>query len=353
MQKCSPVFCEEFFVQFRSRQVIFCRRYADITSRMDSDFASQNKEDCMTLTINANMTNYIENVKLFTEKAEQGNRKTFFAGNSSLANDPIAEKRKEAQEKAWKVVSDAWDADKKIDKSIEDRQNHYNEMVEVVKEAQSHLKDINDQIDVLKEEYGITEETEFKDWPDEYKQRYLELNKQASTFKEQIYDADKLMKDDIADIKAIALERLKSDPMAEAQKTADAIEEAANKEIIGMAMQQAKDHIDEKMEEVEEKAEEKEEEEEAKEEKLELQREIKELQKVIAEGAKEAVEEAAAKAEARRHEKEALDLPLDELVKLTQMNTETDKAQKSLDEIKYSMNLLEADLKGIEIDKEV
>lgn len=307
----------------------------------------------MSLTINANMANYIENGKLFTEKAEQGDRKSFFAGNMNLVNDPIAEKRKEAQEKAWKVVSDAWDADKKIDKSIEDRQNHYNEMVEVVKEAQSHLQDINDQIDVLKEEYGVTDEMGYKDWPDEYKQRYLELNKQASTFKEQIYDADKLMKDDIADIKAIVLERLKSDPMADAQKTADAIEEAANKEIIGMAMQQAKDHIDEKIEEAEEKAEEKAEEEEAKEEKLELQREIKELQKAIAEGTKEAVEEAAAEAEARRHENENLDLPLDELVKLTQMNTEADKAQKSLDEIKFSMNLLEADLKGIEIDKEV
>ncbi len=307
----------------------------------------------MSLTINANMTNYIENGKLFTEKGEQGERKSFFAGNSNLANDPIAEKRKEAQEKAWKVVSDAWDADKKIDKSIEDRQNHYNEMVEVVKEAQSHLKDINEQIDVLKEEYGITEEMGFKDWSDEYKQRYLELNKQASTFKEQIYDAEKYMRDDIADIKAIARERLKSDPMVDAQKTADAIEEAANKEIIGMAMQQAKDHIDEKMEEAEEKAEEKAEEEEAKEEKLELQREIKELQKAIAEGTKEAVEEAAAEAEARRHENEALDLPMDELIKLTQMNTEANKAQKSLDEIKYTMNLLEADLKGIEIDKEV
>ncbi|MBR5316498.1 MAG: hypothetical protein IKU39_01220 [Lachnospiraceae bacterium] len=307
----------------------------------------------MSLTINASMTNYIENGKLFTEKGEQGNRKSFFAGNSNLVNDPIAQKRKEAQEKAWKVVSDAWDADKKIDKSIEDRQNHYNEMVEVMKEAQSHLKDINDQIDVLKEEYGVTEETEFKDWPDEYKQRYFELYKQASEFKNQIYDADKLMKDDVADIKAIALERLKSDPMADAQKTVEAIEEAANKEIIGMAMQQAKDHIDEKMEEEEEKAEEKAEEEEAKEEKLELQREIKELQKAIAEGTKEAVKEATAEAEARRQENEALDLPLDELIKLTQMNTETDKAQKSLDEIKYSMNLLEADLKGIEIDKEI
>lgn len=307
----------------------------------------------MALTINANMANYIENGVLFTEKAEQGERKTFFAGNSNLANDPIAEKRKEAQEKAWKVVSDAWDADKAIDKSVEDRKNHYDEMVEVVKEAQSHLKDIHAEMDTLKEEYGITEEMEFKEWPDEYKQRYLELNKQASEFKKQIYDAQKYMKDDIADIKAIALERLKSDPMADAQKTADAIEAAANEEIIGMAMQQAKEHIDEKLEEAQEKAEEKAEEEEAKEEKLELQKENRELQKALAEGTREAVEEAAAEAEARRHEKEALDLPLDELLKLTQMNTETGKAQKTLDEIKYSMALLEADLKGIEIDEEI
>lgn len=307
----------------------------------------------MSLTINANMANYIENGTLFTEKAGQGNRKSFFAGNSNLVNDPIAEKRKEAQEKAWKVVSDAWNADKAIDKSIEDRQNHYNEMVEIVKEAQSHLKDINAQVDTLKEEYGVTEEMTFKDWPDEYKQRYLELNKQASAFKKEIYDAQKYMKDDIADIKAIAQERLKSDPMLDAQKTADTIEAAANEEIIGMAMEEAKDHIDEKMEEVQEEAEEKAEEEEAKEEKLELQREIRELQKAIAEGTKEAVAEAAAEAEARRHENDTLDLPLDELMKLTQMNTETDKAQKTLDEIKYSMNLLEADLKGIEIDEEI
>lgn len=307
----------------------------------------------MSLTINANMANYIENGTMFTEKSEQGNRKTFFAGNSNLVNDPIAEKRKEAQEKAWKVVSDAWDADKAIDKSIEDRQNHYNEMLEIVKEAQSHLKDINAQVDALKEEYGVTEEMSFKDWPSEYKQRYLELNKQASAFGAQIYDAQKYMKDDIADIKAIAQERLKSDPMLDAQKTADAIEAAVNEEIIGMVMEEAKDHIDEKMEEAQEEAQEKAEEEEAKEEKLELQREIRELQKAIAEGTKEAVAEAAAEAEARRHENESLELPLDELMKLTQMNTETDKAQKTLNEIKYSMNLLEADLKGIEIDEEI
>lgn len=341
----------------------------------------------MSLTINANMTNYIENGKLFTEKAEQGDHKSFFAGNSNLASDPIAQKRKEAQEKAWKVVSDAWDADKKIDKSVEDRQKHYNEMLSRKEEIQNELNRINEEKSSLKEVYGIEDNSkeqkdlEFmekvedylagdfhngitekdltayvelrKEPLTEYQKRALELHEMAKNFKADLKDVDDAMKDDVADIKAIALERLKSDPMADAQKTAEAIEDAANKEIISMAMQQAKDHIDEKMEEAEEKAEEKAEEEEAKEEKLELQREIKELQKAIAEGTKEAVKEAAAEAESRRQENEVLDLPLNELVKLTQMNTETDKAQKSLDEIKYSMNLLEADLKGIEIDEEI
>lgn len=303
----------------------------------------------MSLTINANMSNYIENGTLFTQKTEGGNRKTFFAGNTNLANDPIAQKRKEAQKKAMKVVTDAWESDKAIDKSVEDRKNHYNEMLAVKEEAQSYLKDINNQIDVLKEEYGITEEMKYKDWPEEYRQRYFELADQASAFKKQIYDADKLMKDDISDIKAIAIERLKSSPMVDAQKTADAIEASANEEIIGMAMQQAKDHIDEKMEEAEEKAEEKAEEEEIKEEKLEDVREMKALQQAMIEGTKEAIE----KAEARHRENEAPDMPIDDLIELTKTNTQTQKAQKVLDEIKYSMNLLEADLKGIEVNEEV
>ena len=303
----------------------------------------------MSLTINANRSNYVENGTLFTQKSQKENHKAFFAGNSNLADDPIAQKRKEAQQKAMKVVTDAWESDKAIDKSIEDRQNHYNEMLEVKKEAQSKLKDINDQLAVLKEEYGITEEMKSKDWPTEYRDAYFELADNASEVKKQIYDADKLMKDDISDIKAITLERLKSSPMVDAQKTAEAIEASANEEIIGMAMQQAKEHIDEKMEESEEKAEAKAEKEEIKEEKLEDIREMKALQKAMIEGTKEAVEEA----EARHRENEASDMPIDELIELTKTNTQTQKAQKVLDEIKYSMNLLEADLKGIEIDEEV
>lgn len=56
-------------------------------------------------------------------------------------------------------------------------------------------------------------------------------------------------------IVAIKLELLKSHPMTDAQKEAAEIMEAANKEVIGAIIQQAKDYIDEEMEKNEEEAE--------------------------------------------------------------------------------------------------
>lgn len=306
----------------------------------------------MSLTVNININNYIEKGTFGVrgteeEKALAGKKQNFFAGDTAL--NPIEEKRKEAREKAMKVISDAWESDKTIDKSIEDRKNHYDEMLAKKQEAQSYLAEINEKKNALKEEYGVTDDMELKDTPEEYKQQILELSKQASHFKKEINDAEKYMKDDIADIKAIAKERLKSDPMVDAQKTADAIEAAANKEIIGMAMQEAKEHIDEKLEEIEEKAQQEAKEEEEKEEKLEEIRDIRAMQEALIEGTKEAAE----KAEARRRENEAPELPIDELVKFTKINTQMDTAKQTINEIKYSMNLLEADLKGIEVDQEV
>ena len=303
----------------------------------------------MSLSININTIHTAENASTSAYSLINKSQSHFFAGDTTLVNDPIDEKRKNAQEKAWKVINDAWDIDKSIDQSVETRKIHYYEMLSKKEEAQSHLKDIKEQLNSLKEEYDITEDQNYKEWPDEYKQRYLELHKQAGVFQEEINDADKQMKDDIRDIHAIAIERLKSNPMAEAQKTAEAIIEATSEGIIEMVMQEGKEHLDKEMDKVEEKMEENAQKEELKEEKLEDIREIKALQEALIEGTKDAIE----KAKARHQENDAPNLPLDELIKLTQTHTETDNAQKTLDEIKYSMNLLEADLKGIEIDEQL
>ena len=71
----------------------------------------------MSLNIQINTLNQGERSTFLTQKIEAGNQKTFFAGNTNLANDSITQKRKEAQEKAMKVVTDAWESDKTIDKA--------------------------------------------------------------------------------------------------------------------------------------------------------------------------------------------------------------------------------------------
>lgn len=303
----------------------------------------------MAMNIHVNNTSFgiignSSGVKNAVEK-----RKAFFAGNSNLKNDPIAEKRREAQKKAMKVVGDAWDTDKEIDKSIQQRRDHYQEMLALKNEAQSQINDIHNQIDALKKEYGITEDMEYKDWPADFKQAYASFKNPLGELQKQISDADIAMKDDVADIRTITIERLKSNPMLDAQKTADAIHAAADEEIIGMVMQEAKENIEEKMEEAQEKAEEEAEKKEVKEEKLEDIREMKAIQEAMIEQTKEAVD----KAKAEAQENNNPDIPLEDLMKLAQANSETDKAQKTLKEIKNSMSLLEADLTGIEVDTEV
>lgn len=315
--------------------------------------------------------------------AKKTNRKSVFGGNLNTATDPIAQKRKEAQQKAWNVVQNAWDNDKSVDESIESRRAHQFDMEQRKKEALDGLSDINTDRDVLRKMYEVdgdsqeqkdleilekkqdqdngleiewwTDEElkryeEIKDQPrTEYQERMLQLNDQSSQFRLAIEDADKQIMDDTANISAIQKERLKHHPMIDATKQADAIKEAANKEIIGMLMDQVKDHIDETMEETKEKADEAMEKKEEREEKLEELKELRAMQEAIIEGTKEAVEEA--KAEQRKNDQP--DIEITDMVDIARGSSKTGDVQQSLDDIKNSMKVLEADLKGIKVDEEV
>ena len=91
---------------------------------------------------------------------------------------------------------------------------------------------------------------------------------------------------------------------------------------------------------------------EKKEEKEEQQEEIKEkraLQEAVIAKTKEAVE----KAEAIKRQHSMPDISVEETLNLTQTSAQTQDVQKMLDDIKHSMNLLEADLKGIKVDEQV
>ena len=128
-------------------------------------------------------------------------------------------------------------------------------------------------------------------------------------------------------IRGTKLERLKHAPMVKAQKEADAIQDAASKEIIGMIMEEAKDSIDEETKENQEKA-----------EKLE---EIQEEKEAFIEKQKE-----------KREETEELleNIPMEELVHMGQLK---DEIKQEIKNIVSEMKLVAEDIKGALVDESV
>lgn len=339
----------------------------------------------MNLTINAANANrnLLHAAEQDGENGRKGSGRNIYGGNFNAAADPIAERKKEAQAQAWKVVSNAWKNDRIVDDSIQSRRGHYKEMEKLKDEALTSLKDIREDKEVLRELYGVeadsqeqkdlellekerremrrpnsetfTEEEQsrlmelHKGPLTEYQQRAMEMVKQAEIYEDQIEDADRRMRDDVADIHSIQKERLKSNPMLEAQKAAEDIIGAANDEIKAMAIEEAREHIDEAQEKREEKAEEAMEEKEEREEQLE---ELK-LKRAIQEALIERTKEAAEEAREQERENQAPEIEMGEMVDITKSNTISKDVGQSLSDIKSSMRLLEADLKGIKVDKEV
>lgn len=303
-------------------------------------------------------------------------------GKLNLSADPVALRRKQAQAQAWNVVKNAWDNDKDVDGQIQKRKDHYSQMEKLHDEAYSGLRDVNDDKQVLRELYGVEKDgQEQKDLEllqrekeknaglggdfseeeeerlselhsgtlTEYQQRALELHDRAINFKKQMQDAENEMKADTAAVRSIEREKRKHNPMLEAQQAADEIMDAANTEIKGMLLQEAVDHIDEEAEKAEERAEEATEEKEEREEQRDEIALKRAIQKAMIEGTKEAVEEV----RAAQRKSEAPDMDTSELTDIVKGDSQAEDVGQSLEEIKNSMNLVEADLKGIKVDEGV
>ena len=315
-------------------------------------------------------------------KSTKKDKSKVFAGDLNLIDDPVTKKRKEAQQKALKVVKDAWDIDRSIDEDIRERRDHYDKMKTLYSEAQDEVLKINDQKKALREQHMVEPDSqEQKDlellekrqvcmsgkfnielteeeWKrceeidkaglTNYQEQALELNKRSIHFREELKEAQKGMKEDVAKIKAIRLERLKSDPMVEAEKNADQIMENASKEIIGLLKQEAIDNMDEKQQEAEEKAKDTKEEKKEEEKKLEEQKLEREKQEAMMMQTKEA----ARKVRAQQKRVEASDVDMGEIVTLARDYRQPENVSQTLNEIKNNMKLLEADLKGIQVDEE-
>lgn len=287
---------------------------------------------------------------------------SYFAGNlnQDLFSNKVQQKKKEAQEKALKIIGDTWENDRSIDMDILERREKVADLQKENEESQKQIDEIQQMQKELQEQYGIEndsqeqkdlqllrkkkewmkgkgtsltkEELEYtekleKEGLTDYQTRQLEYDNQKSFFQENIDKNKKEIVMEYAIIRGIRLERLKQDPMVKAQEQAEEILEAASKEIISMVVEDAKEHIDEKQEKEEEKAEE--------------LKEKKKEQEAFVETQKE-----------KKTEQENLldEIPMEELLKMPQMKEEV---KKEIQNIVSKMKLVAEDIKGAMVDKSV
>ena len=357
---------------------------------------------------------------------EEQKRNTIFMGDLNVKKDPITQRKQYAQQKALKMVGDAWDVDRKIDQNIQDIRDKLRQLEDEYVENLGYIAEGDAQKEQLRQQYNVAPDSqEQKDLellqkkadymrhpdevtlteedrarlkaisgrPPETKEEVELLQRKADAEKfglevewteeeeallkemegvplteyqerclkidgyQKIYETrNDVIKDQIAayngSIRATRLERLKFREMEKAQKKAEEVMEAAGKEIIGMLMEEAKDHVDEEMEETKEEAEEKAEEEASQEEKIEERKEdTAKLEQRIEETHREneAREELRREAEERSREDAVL---LGDIMEAGMGTGSLSDVKFDVKNMLHKMKLLEEDLKGSIVDEE-
>jgi hypothetical protein len=288
------------------------------------------------------------------KKTQSENRKSIFAGDLSFNKDAVTLRKQRAQKKALKIVRDSWAGEKKIDQNIADIRAKVTDLKAEVEENQELINQGESHKEALRQEYGVEadsqeqkdlellekaasirlfgnesglqfseeEEARLNELQDpvtgaykvpltEYQERCLKIDGEQNGCELKIAAAETQVQAEYAAIRGIRLERLKTHDMVDAQKQAEEIMEQSGKEVIGMLIDEAKEHVDETYEEKWEEAKEKAEEKEEQEEKIEDRKEERAEQEARLEDGKE------------------------------------------IKEMLQKMKLLEEDLKGAEVDTEL
>ena len=331
------------------------------------------------------------------DKARKNDSTTsIFAGDLGIGmqNDIITQRKQSAQRLALKIIGDAWNGDRKIDQTIEEYRDK-------IAQLRSEIEDNWDQIELrdewkenLRQEYGVGEDSqEQKDLKLLEKEAEVEANRYRSNPK-NIYLTEE-EQERLAEIHAQGLteyqercmnlhgqqvslesandkletrvqgynmaiastkqERLKSHEMVDAQKRADEVLAEASKEIIGLLMDEAKDHMDSEHEEQVEDAKKKAEEKAEQEEKVEKRNEKREeLEARIDEAHARNIEQEERRREAEERSREDAEL-LDSVrdVGMSGLGATAADVKAAIKEMLHKMKLLEEDLKGSVIDDKI
>lgn len=307
-----------------------------------------------------------------TGKEKQGGeKKAVYAGGltgNMALRDRIAQKKEQAQQRALKIVSDVWEGDRKIDQELDRSRENVKEAAETLKDAREGLQNIEAQKEKVRNYYGIKEGDEElvergrrelvartmaevngqeykpgedalteQEWSryqelesngfDDYERWMIGLGRAEGNYNHMIQEAQEDRDENNSLVRGIRQERLKKDPMLEAQKQAEEVLESAREDVIGMVEEEAKKHLDEEQEKREEQA-------EAVEEKK------KEMEEVL---------------EERKEEKEELEELLEEMPVQESMDMQQVQAEvrQEVQKLLGKMNLVAEDIKGSKVDASV
>ena len=326
----------------------------------------------MTINLNVNT-----NINTNTNVQQPGGGVTIGAGDGktksfSLAHkvkDPVAERKEQAFEKARKIVSDAFAGEQKIDAELQQLRDLSARLTQENKEKLDQISQNNTEMTELKQTYGVAEDSEQqKDLEilmkkndslynpsvrltDEEETRYREIMAQGPTeyqsrMMERYEENNRLHREAEENLMAIQAngsairfingERLKTNPIGDAEKAAEKVLEAESEalkgELVGDALDHVQEEFSEKVEEAEKQAE----------QKAEVEERIEKVQENVEEQRKQAEQ---VRQETRDAQSSA-ETAISEDISLMQ-----EQIQAEIDKVLEELKLLAEDLKGNAVDK--
>lgn len=209
-----------------------------------------------------------------TAKAKKnGSGATIFAGDTNISfADQMGQKKADAQKQALKRILDVFNSDLEIDQALKDSAQHKEDLSSQIKQYDSEIDKLKQAQQDLKEEYGITDDSEEEQNLNllrkslsnpleiteedmtqleqmgqitEYQKASLENDAAIAVWQDLKDEALQTQKDESGNIQAIKLARLKSDPMVGAQKEAQAIMDSATESIVDLIYEKAREHLEE------------------------------------------------------------------------------------------------------------
>lgn len=314
----------------------------------------------------------------------QQRKAVIFAGELPLRKDSISIRRQQAQKKAMQFVQDAWNSDRKMEQSMDEIRAIRDMQREESQRNQNQAQELAGKREGLREQYGVDAESqeqkdlelllravppydssfteeeqarlaELKEQPlTEYQERCVALYQDQKVFEQRAKQAEENTAALQGSLREMEIERLKYHKMTDAQNNADKVMEQAGKDIQGMLVDEAKDHVDETYEEKREEEEKKADEKEAEEEKIELRKEQKELMEARIDADREDSREAEkAQKEQEKDAREEASLLKDMAGAGMDVAGSGAAVQAEIKDMLNKLKLIEADIKGIEVDEEI